>query len=182
MSFSVHVQPRPMRTCNSRFLWTSLGSSPLTPALSLSSALCLQLTLWRLSCECWAVTAFRGILLQRPPGRQTNRHKVMHPLTPLLYVTHTGCTLFVLGFAVKCTQTQSGCELVVHRLRVLSLYPPNLQRNALSSPRVSLGCPEASAANSLLLLSAPLCPPPPPPLHPTLPVITSRLLLNPIIL
>ena len=95
-----------------------------------------------------------------------------------------------------------GCWLVVQRLRVLSLYPSNLQRNGLSSLCVSARCPEVprgSAANGLLLLSAPLPPPPPPlppsvshlhhlllfllhPFAPSLPVITSRLLLNPIIL
>lgn len=77
------------------------------------------------------------------------------------------------------------------------LYPANLKRNGLSSLCVSVCCPEAprgSTTNGLLLLSAPLSPlaslslPPPPsplhppPLHPSFPVITSRLPLNPIIL
>lgn len=90
--------------------------------------------------------------------------------------------MFVLDFHVNYTQMPNSCKLAVPRLGVLSLYPVNLQWNGLGSLSVCL-LPSGSA-ETVTLISTSLAPQPPPlpPHHPSLPVITNRLPLNPIIL
>lgn len=80
--------------------------------------------------------------------------------------------MFVLDFHVNDPRMPNGCKLAVPRLGVLSFYPSNLQYNGLRSPRVCL-LPCGSAANSLLLLSAPLSPLRLPVRHPVTPLFLS---------
>lgn len=79
---------------------------------------------------------------------------------------------FVLDFHVNYTRMPNGCKLAIPRLGVLSFYPSNLQCNGLRSLCVCL-LPCGSAANSLLLLSAPLSPLSLPFRHPVTPLSLS---------